>query len=156
MSHGARRGSVTVRADTLPAFRTSARAAAANHHLLLAHGLAVPILAFRRGRCQSGNHLNLGVFRPGTEHEEDIAAAKRADGSLNRLFLDPVFQGSLSRGHARALLGPAPVSRWCVMATSRSSRRRSTSSGSTITSRAPSWTRRVPMRRARLDTGADQ
>jgi beta-glucosidase len=37
--------------------------------------------------------LNLGVSRPGTTHELDLAAAHRADGNLNRIFLDPLFRG---------------------------------------------------------------
>ena len=74
-----------------PGIQDLGRAAAANHHLLLAHGLAVPHLRAAVPDAQIGITLNLGVFRPGTDHEEDVAAAKRADGSLNRLFLDPVF-----------------------------------------------------------------
>ena len=67
---------------------------AANHHLLLAHGLAVPILRSAIPDAKVGITLNLGVHRPGTDHEDDVAAAHRADGNLNRLFLDPVFHGS--------------------------------------------------------------
>lgn len=68
-------------------------AAAANHHLLLAHGMAVPILRAAIPDVKVGITLNLGVFRPGTDHEEDVSAAQRADGNLNRLFLEPVFHG---------------------------------------------------------------
>jgi beta-glucosidase len=38
-----------------------------------------------------GITLNLGDHRPGSEHELDVAAAERADGNLNRLFLEPIF-----------------------------------------------------------------
>ena len=68
-------------------------AAAANHHLLLAHGLAVPILRAAVPDAKVGITLNLGDFQPGSEHELDIAAARRADGNLNRLFLEPIFHG---------------------------------------------------------------
>jgi beta-glucosidase len=37
--------------------------------------------------------LNLGDHQPGSQHELDVAAAWRADGNLNRLFLDPLFLG---------------------------------------------------------------
>jgi beta-glucosidase len=68
-------------------------AAAANHHLLLAHGLAVPILRAAVPQAKVGITLNLGDFQPGSEHELDLAAARRADGNLNRLFLEPIFHG---------------------------------------------------------------
>jgi beta-glucosidase len=68
-------------------------AAAANHHLLLAHGLAVPILRAAVPQAKVGITLNLGDFQPGSEHELDILAARRADGNLNRLFLEPIFHG---------------------------------------------------------------
>jgi beta-glucosidase len=32
-------------------------------------------------------------MRPASAHEDDVAAARRADGNLNRLFLDPVLRG---------------------------------------------------------------
>src|ERR1019366_3749992 len=31
--------------------------------------------------------------RPASQHEDDLAAARLADGNLNRLFLDPVLRG---------------------------------------------------------------
>jgi beta-glucosidase len=69
------------------------KAAAANHHLLLAHGLAVPILRAAVPEAKVGITLNLGDFQPGSQHELDIEAARRADGNLNRLFLEPIFHG---------------------------------------------------------------
>jgi beta-glucosidase len=77
-----------------PGVQDIGKAAAANHHLLLAHGLAVPILRSAVRAAKVGITLNLGVHRPGTDHVDDAAAAHRADGNLNRLFLDPVFHGS--------------------------------------------------------------
>jgi beta-glucosidase len=38
-----------------------------------------------------GITLNLSVARPASESAEDIAAALRVDGNLNRWFLDPLF-----------------------------------------------------------------
>jgi beta-glucosidase len=77
-----------------PGVQDIGMAAAANHHLLLAHGMAVPILRSAIPDAKVGITLNLGVHRPGTDHVDDVAAAHRADGNLNRLFLDPVFHGS--------------------------------------------------------------
>jgi beta-glucosidase len=76
-----------------PGIEDIGKAAAANHHLLLAHGLAVPILRAAVPSAKVGITLNLGDHRPGSEHELDVAAARRADGNLNRLFLDPLFHG---------------------------------------------------------------
>ena len=76
-----------------PGVQDIGKAAAANHHLLLAHGLAVPILRSAISSAKVGITLNLGDHQPGSQHELDIAAAWRADGNLNRLFLEPVFHG---------------------------------------------------------------
>jgi len=76
-----------------PGIHDIGKAAAANHHLLLAHGLAIPILRAAVPSAKVGITLNLGDHRPGSDHELDVAAARRADGNLNRLFLEPVFHG---------------------------------------------------------------
>ncbi|NNN08391.1 MAG: beta-glucosidase [Acidimicrobiaceae bacterium] len=76
-----------------PGIRDIGMAAAANHHLLLAHGLAVPILRETIAQAKVGITLNLSDHRPGSEDPLDVAAARRADGNLNRLFLDPIFHG---------------------------------------------------------------
>jgi beta-glucosidase len=76
-----------------PGIKDIGMAIAATHHLLLAHGTAVPIVRSAIPGAKVGLTVNLGVSRPGTTHELDVAAARRADGNLNRLFLDPVFQG---------------------------------------------------------------
>jgi len=77
-----------------PGLHDIGKAAAANHHLLLAHGMTVPILRSAVPLAKVGITLNLGDHRPGSQHELDVAAAKRADGNLNRLFLEPLFRGS--------------------------------------------------------------
>ncbi|MGC8509960.1 MAG: GH1 family beta-glucosidase [Acidimicrobiales bacterium] len=69
------------------------RAAAATHHLLLGHGRAVQVLRGAVPSAPVGITLNLGVHRPGTPDPLDVAAARRADGNLNRLFLEPIFHG---------------------------------------------------------------
>jgi beta-glucosidase len=67
-------------------------ALAANHHLLLGHGLAVE--ALRAGTSAPvGITLNLANVRAASDHEDDVRAARLVDGVSNRLFLDPIFRG---------------------------------------------------------------
>jgi beta-glucosidase len=69
-------------------------AGAAHHHLLLGHGEAVAAIRSAVSGAQVGLSLNLGVTRPATNHPDDLAAARRADGNQNRMFLDPLLRGS--------------------------------------------------------------
>ena len=46
-----------------------------------------------RPRPPVGITLNLGGSIPASDHELDVAAARRADGRLNRMYLDPLFKG---------------------------------------------------------------
>jgi len=65
------------------------------HHLLLSHGLAVPILRSRGDeQTQVGITLNLSPAYAASESEADLAAARVHDGHHNRWFLDPVLKGS--------------------------------------------------------------
>jgi beta-glucosidase len=61
------------------------------HHLLLSHGRAVPALRAASPRARVGITLNLNTVRPASDAPEDVAAARRDDGQLNRWFLDPIF-----------------------------------------------------------------
>ncbi|MCS7254759.1 MAG: GH1 family beta-glucosidase [Armatimonadota bacterium] len=64
------------------------------HHLLLSHGLAVEVLRDLCGyNAEVGITLNLSPVHSASDREEDIAAAKRHDGFLNRWFLEPLFVG---------------------------------------------------------------
>lgn len=71
----------------------------ASHHLLLAHGKAlaalraanVPADTVRDNRL--GVTLNLAPYEAATASEEDVAAARLADGNQNRLFLGPLLRG---------------------------------------------------------------
>jgi beta-glucosidase len=70
-------------------------AAAAGHHLLLAHGLATQTLRAELGpRVRVGISLNLASISPASDDQADVHAARRADGNLNRFFLDPLFRGA--------------------------------------------------------------
>jgi beta-glucosidase len=77
-----------------PGVRDGAAAMRAAHHLLLGHGLAV--VAMRsQGKADNryGITVNLAPVTPASESEADRDAARRIDGLLNRLFLDPVLLG---------------------------------------------------------------
>jgi len=66
-----------------------------SHHLLLGHGLAVPILRANSGpQARVGITLSLTPMYAATASAEDQLAAQLRDGKVNRWFLDPVFKGS--------------------------------------------------------------
>ncbi len=65
----------------------------AAHHLLLAHGLAVPRI--QAAGCGAGIVLNMDHMQPASAHPSDRAAADLEDQKFGRWFLDPVS----SRGY---------------------------------------------------------
>jgi beta-glucosidase len=65
-------------------------ALAAAHHLLLAHGWAVPVIRSNSPGAQVGIALNLHPQTPASSSAADRAAAWQADGIVNRWFLDPL------------------------------------------------------------------
>ncbi|MFI9554532.1 GH1 family beta-glucosidase [Nonomuraea endophytica] len=65
------------------------QAVKAVHHLLLGHGLAVPLLSGNIGIT-----LNMSHVTPATTAPADVDAARRIDGIQNRLFIDPVLLGA--------------------------------------------------------------
>jgi beta-glucosidase len=73
-----------------PGRRDLGEAMAATHHLLLAHGWAMPVIRRNSPGCQAGITLNLGQQIPASDSEADALAARLADGMLNRWFLDPI------------------------------------------------------------------
>jgi beta-glucosidase len=66
----------------------------AGHHVLLSHGLAVPVLRANSPGAQVGITLNFSPAYPASESEADLAAAHVHDGFFNRWFLDPLYRGS--------------------------------------------------------------
>ncbi len=60
----------------------------AAHHLLLAHGLAVPRI--QDAGCDVGIVLNMDFMQPASAHPADHAAADLEDEKFGRWFLDPV------------------------------------------------------------------
>ena len=70
-----------------------AKAVAANHHLLLAHGRAVRALrAASPAPAQVGITLNLGVARPVSPAAADMASELEA--RMNGAYLDPLLRGA--------------------------------------------------------------
>ena len=65
-------------------------ALAAAHHLLLAHGWAVPIIRRNSPWARVGITLNLSGQIPASPSAADRAAAWQQDGVVNRWFLDPL------------------------------------------------------------------
>jgi beta-glucosidase len=78
-----------------PGIRDRGTAIQVSHHLLLSHAQAVE--ACRDGGRADGKigiTLNLHPVYPASDAEQDQAAARMADGQVNRWFLDPVFRGA--------------------------------------------------------------
>ena len=76
-----------------PGHRSLFEAPIVLHHLLRAHAAAVE--AYRAdGRHAIGVVVNLEPKVPASDRPEDVAAAARAEGYMNRLVLDPLILGS--------------------------------------------------------------
>ncbi len=60
------------------------------HHVLLSHGLAMPVIRRNAPRAKAGITLSLHPIYPVSQAEPDRAAAHRHDGLRNRMFLDPL------------------------------------------------------------------
>jgi beta-glucosidase len=85
-----------------PGVKDIAQAVPAAHHLLLAHGLGAAAVRAAASRPPSvGIVCNLSPCDPATDRPEDLAAARRADGHVNRWWLDPLF----GRGYPADMLG---------------------------------------------------
>lgn len=73
-----------------PGHQDAREAAAATHHLLLGHGLAVPAIRRDSPGAQVGIVLNYSPAYPASDREEDIAAAQMQDAIGQRTYLDPL------------------------------------------------------------------
>jgi beta-glucosidase len=63
---------------------------ATSHHLLLAHGLALPIIRANAPKAKVGIVLNVQPHVPASPSAADRDAAWIGDGNQNRWFLDPL------------------------------------------------------------------
>lgn len=73
-----------------PGERNLPSALKAAHHLLLAHGLAVPEIRAVAKDAEVGIVLNLAPVVPATQSHPDLNSARQFDGYFNRWFLDPL------------------------------------------------------------------
>jgi beta-glucosidase len=76
-----------------PGRRNLAAGAAAAHHVLLSHGMAVEAIRGEAGGAQVGILLDSWPQHPASDDERDVVAAREADGYRNRLFFDAVLRG---------------------------------------------------------------
>ncbi|MDQ1287914.1 MAG: beta-glucosidase [Actinomycetota bacterium] len=76
-----------------PGVQDDAAAVRAVHHLLLGHGEALTALRRNGTAATLGIALTVSPVEPLTHSEEDHEAARRVDGLVNRLFLDPLLRG---------------------------------------------------------------
>jgi beta-glucosidase len=77
-----------------PGRRSHREALTAVHHLLLAHGLGLQAVRAAAPGAVVSLALNAGAVRAVSDRAPDVDAARRIDGLLNRIFLDPLFRGA--------------------------------------------------------------
>jgi beta-glucosidase len=95
-----------------PGIRGDAQAAVnVGHHLLLAHGLAVPrIRAAAAPNARVGIALNLFPIFAGDARGETLRAVERANRFHNRWFLDPIYRAEYTPGLFEDLdVAPPPI-----------------------------------------------
>lgn len=66
----------------------------AAHHLLLAHGLAMQVLAKNSPNTQNGIVLNFTPAYAKTDSQADIIAAQKADDYFNQWYIKPIMDGA--------------------------------------------------------------
>ncbi|RME71701.1 MAG: beta-glucosidase [Chloroflexi bacterium] len=77
--------------DHAPGWQDSAAAVRVSHHLLVSHGMAVPVIRQNSAGAEVGITLNLTFAQPATDTPKDYHTARWIDGHINRWFLDPLF-----------------------------------------------------------------
>ncbi|MEU9924815.1 GH1 family beta-glucosidase [Streptomyces griseoluteus] len=73
-----------------PGWTDLTAAVRASYHLLLGHGLATQAIRTAAPDAEIGIVTNLSTVHAATDRPEDVAAAHRQDGHVNRWWLDPV------------------------------------------------------------------
>ena len=74
-----------------PGHKDWPEALAVVHHVLLSHGLAVPVLRAASPGCSVGITLNLVPGYPASPSDADADAMRHFDGFFNRWYLDPLY-----------------------------------------------------------------
>ena len=92
-----------------PGLRSMDAAVTAGHHLLLAHGLAVPRLRALAGpAARVGITLNLTPVYAADERSQTLRAQRETNKFHNSWFLDPIFLGAYPEGFFAGLGVSAP------------------------------------------------
>ena len=94
--------------DHAPGRKSVDDAVATSHHLLLSHAWAAEVLRRDAPGARVGITLNLAHVDPASDSPEDLAAAHRTDGLVNRWFLDPLFRGEYPADMREHLGAAAP------------------------------------------------
>jgi beta-glucosidase len=81
-----------------PGHHDVAESLVAAHHLLLAHGRAVPVIRESCDGAEVAITLNLTDIRTPDDSPENKDAARRADNAHNAMFLAPVLEGRYPDG----------------------------------------------------------
>jgi beta-glucosidase len=76
-----------------PGFTDRTQSLQVAHHLMLAHGLAIPAMRRWTQQAKLGIVLDMKPYYPANDSSEALSAARLADGVFNRWFLDPLFLG---------------------------------------------------------------
>lgn len=89
-----------------PGLKDWGLALAASHHVLLSHGLAVPVIRRNSAGARVGITLNLSPVVAASSSPADHEACRSFDGYFNRWFLDPVhgrgYPGDMIADHIAA------------------------------------------------------
>ena len=115
-----------------PGLANGRYATQAMHHLLLAHGTAVPVLRANDPASLKGIVANVGRGTANTDSAADVARRASVRSPAQRVDSRSAAEKGLSR-RTFSSYGRAP-NRWCSTAIWKPSARRSISSASTITS----------------------
>lgn len=79
------------------------------HHVMLSHGLAVPVIRNNVPTARVGITLSLHPVLAASPSEADAAAVMRHDGSRNRWFLDPLYGRGYPADTMALLASDAPT-----------------------------------------------
>jgi len=74
-----------------PGLKDWRKAVQASHHLLLAHGWAVPVIRKNCPGAEVAVVLNFSPSEPASASHADADATRRFDGYFNRWFIDPIY-----------------------------------------------------------------
>jgi beta-glucosidase len=74
-----------------PGIKDLSKALRASHHILLSHGMAMPVIRRNSSGAEAGITLNINWKVPASNSVMDRKAAREDDGRWFRWFADPVF-----------------------------------------------------------------